>query len=139
MFHANSAISTSVVSTAEFRNLFRPLLIDLIPRALAQPGNSRELFDLLVVLFSAPPDPIAPIPDLSLTVQRLYELFLEYEPSESAGIAMCLPQPSAEDTIPSQSAHPGALDLGAFGLINLLHTLLCDQKEARLYEKLDIK
>ncbi|PSS03887.1 hypothetical protein BD289DRAFT_358590 [Coniella lustricola] len=134
----NLVVSTSVVSAAEFRDLFRPLLIDLIPRALIQPAESRELFDLLVILLTGPPATISAVPGLSTIVRRLYELLLQYKPSESAGIAISLLQTSREEEFLSQAAHPGALDLGAFGLINLLHTLLCDQKETRLYERLHV-
>ncbi|KAF3770103.1 hypothetical protein M406DRAFT_86920 [Cryphonectria parasitica EP155] len=116
-------LGTSVVPATTFRDVFRPLLIDLVPRALAQPTRSLEVFNLLVIVFRSEKESAPPSIDIHKTVQRLNELLLAYSPSEKP--------------IPAQGIPPGAIDFGAFGLVNLLHRLLCDNVDGDIASSLD--
>lgn len=97
---------------------------------LLRPSNSLEAFNLAVILFQSAKDTTSPVLDLQKTVQFLSELLLEYNPSEVSSMALTLPQRRPEDPVPSQNlAHPGVIDLAAYGLVNLLHSILCGDEE----------
>lgn len=113
------------------------MLIDLVPRALARPARSLEIFNLLVTLLRSAGEAASPGLDLRETARRLNDLLIGYSPSESAGMALALPRRPAENPLPSQEIQPGSIDLGAFGLVNLLHRLLCNNDDEGVSDVLD--
>lgn len=120
----NSILSSSVVTPAAFRNFYWALLMDLVPCALYRQSTSLEAFNLAVTI-SKEATPV----ELRAgeTSQRLSEYLSEYTPAEIPGMALTLPG-TAGDPVTGQSLQPGAVDLGAHGLVSLLHSLLWEDR-----------
>lgn len=98
----------------------------LIPFALDTPRNSLELFNLAVIFFRPPTEATSAVIDLRATVQSLSGLLLEYDPTEVASVVLALPSPRLEEPLSSHNlTQPGGIDVAAYGLVNLLHCILC--------------
>ena len=100
----------------------------LIPEALTQPTTCSELFHLATVLFKSARESNSPALDLPATVQRLSKLLLGHKPREVRTLALTLSSEQLSDNWykPQDIIQPGAVDLAAHGLANLLHCMLCD-------------
>lgn len=118
--------SPSAVPPVAFRKFFWNLLMELVPRALSQPTTSLEAFNLAVMIYkdSAPFEL-----DLHETVPRLSKLLREYTPLEVPGMALALPRGLSEEPFPGENLQLGTIDLGAHGLVTLLHCLLCEDRQ----------
>lgn len=116
----------SVVPASAFREFFLPLILDLIPFALTKPKNSLEAFNVASILFRPLSEATSPVIDLPKTVQSLSEQLLEYEPSEVASVVLALPSPRIDELLSSHNlTQPGGTDVAAYGLVSLLHSILC--------------
>lgn len=115
------------------RGFLWPLLMELIPHALAKPTHAFECFNLAVaVLRSAKKSQPSGI-DLKKAVLHIDEiLLLQYHSTEVPALTLAPPR-LIDDTITNQSASQlGAVDLGAFGLVTLLNRLLCDDNDQEI-------
>lgn len=125
------------VPATALRGFFWPLLMDLIPDALANPTHSFECFNLTAaVLRSAKRSQPRNI-DLKKAVQHITDiLLLKYRSNEVPALTLA-PHRLADETTSSQSVlQTGAIDLGAFGLVTLLNRLLCDDSDQEILEVL---
>lgn len=112
--------------------------MDLIPFALMKPKNSLGAFNLAAIFFRPQISATSTAIDLRATVQSLSQLLLDYSPSEVASVVSALPPPRLDEPPSSYNlAHPGSIDVAAFGLVNLLHSILCaDQFDEAILETL---
>lgn len=134
--NADTFPSSSAVTPIAFRNFFWALLMELVPRALSRPTTSLEAFSLALMICKES----APLElEFHETAQRLSKLLCEYTPSEVPGMALALPRGLSGDPFPGQNLQPGTIDLGAHGLINLLHSLLCEDRQESVAENLPPK
>lgn len=100
--------------------------MELIPFALMKPKNSLGAFNLAAIFFRPQLSASSTVIDLRATVESLSKLLLEYCPSEVASVVSALPPPKFDEPPSSYNlAHPGSIDVAAFGLVNLLHGILC--------------
>lgn len=122
--------SPSAVLEPVFRDYFWNLLIELMPCGLRQPSTCSELFQLAVALFKSMKESKSDVLDLPRTTQFLSQLLLEYKPEEVGILAPSLLRHFLNDPNCIQDIiQPGAVDLGAQGLVGLLHFILCDVHE----------
>lgn len=124
--------SSSEVLPAAFAKVFWPLLMDLIPHALSQPTRSLEAFNLAAIILASAKESGQPILDLRQIAQSLCTLLIEYDPSEIPGMALT-PFPS-QDVV-----QPGAIDICAHGLVQLLHMILCGDNDKSLLHSIPEK
>lgn len=123
-------ISTSTVPTTAFRDFFWTTVYGLFPHALTRPTTCSDFFNLAKVLFKSFRETNSAALDLSATVERLSKLLLGYRPHEVGIPALLLLERLFNDTYTSQDIiQPGAIDLAAHGLINMIHCMLCDKEE----------
>lgn len=71
-------------------------------------------------------------------VQSLGQLLLQYQPSEVASVVVTVPERKREQSLPSHNTTPpDGADVAAYGLVNLLHSVLCaDQDDESIVETL---
>ncbi|KAJ9131667.1 Ubiquitin carboxyl-terminal hydrolase 34 [Pleurostoma richardsiae] len=100
------AQSPSVVSPSAYRAFFWPVICHLIWPALKQPSTCDEVFSLAVNMFRALRDADSPVLNLRETLSECSKLILMYTTYEDV-------------------TQPELVDLAAFGLIRLLHCILC--------------
>lgn len=67
--------------------------------------------------------------DLHKTTQFLSQLLLDYKPQEVGAPSPAQATPSDDSNTMQDIIQPGAVDLAAQGLVNLLHVILCDVHE----------
>lgn len=51
-------------------------------------------------------------------------------------MALVLPRGASEEPFPGENSQLGTIDLGAHGLINLLHNLLCEGRQESVIDNL---
>lgn len=110
--------------------------MESVPRALKQPTNSLETFNLAIMICKES-DSLEL--DLHETAQRLCMFLCEYNPSEIPGMALASPADLAEEIFPTQSPQPGMMDLGAHGLINLLYSVVTEKRQEGVADRLPRK
>lgn len=113
--------SSPAVTPTEFRDLFWPMLVQLVPHALGRPTTSQDIFNLAVAICKefGPQES-----HLANDAKLLGGLLVHYIPSEVPGMALAWPRGLSADPYAGQNALPGIIDWGAHGLVALLHKLL---------------
>lgn len=105
-------------------------MYELITHALVRPTTCSELFQLAVVIFKSARESGSAALDLSTTIQRLSKLLLGHKPHEVGILALVFSERLSDNPYPPQDIiQPGAIDLAAHGLVNLLHCMLCDTND----------
>ena len=83
-----------------------------------------------MVLFKSVRESDSAMLDVKTTVQRLSKLLLDYKPHEVGILTLILSERLSDSLYTRQDIiQPGAIDLAAHGLVNLLHYMLCDTDE----------
>ncbi|KAI0480668.1 ubiquitin carboxyl-terminal hydrolase [Xylariaceae sp. FL0804] len=97
--------SPSGVLAMDFAELFWPVVLDLIPKAVVTPGKCEEMFDLAYYLFKKLADGDSVVLDVPACLARWAQLLASYTTTEDI-------------------SHPEQADVVAHGLILLLHESL---------------
>ncbi|ROW14317.1 hypothetical protein VPNG_03964 [Cytospora leucostoma] len=121
------SFSTSAVPATAFRDFFWATVYGLIPHALTRPTACSEFFHLAMILFKSARESKSAALDLPMTVHKLSQLLLGYQPREVRTHALGFSELLTDKAYTIQDIiQPGTIDLAAHGLVNLLHCMLCD-------------